>query len=129
MKIARRNINSTEPFEYLTATADVSYDVGTALVLTSGKAKIASGTTKPTYICVSKLTAKEGDKVAAILILPDMIFEAELSAAGTALSVGSKVTISADGQKLTATTTSGIAEIIEFNTDEKAAGDTVLFKL
>ncbi len=127
MKLAKRNINSTEPFIYLETTEGVSYNPGAAITVTEGKAVLATGTTKPEYIAVSKIKGGEGE-LAAIMVLPDMVFEAELSASASALSVGSKVTIASDGERLTATTTSGIAEILEFKTTSKAVGDKVLFK-
>ena len=52
-----------------------------------------------------------------------MIYETKLTAAYSAIAAGAKVTISSDGLGITATTTSGVAEIVEW--DGKASGDRV----
>lgn len=102
------------PWEYLPA-GTITPKVGMALTQTSGNLALASGTTKPTYISMREqenaLTA--GDLIPVVRVQPDVIFETELSAAGTSLQVGQKVTIATDGLRVTATTTEGIAEIVE----------------
>lgn len=108
------------PWEYIPAgtiasTTSVTTKVGMALAQTGGSIMVASGTTKPTYISMREqdtpLTAD--DLIPVVRVQPDVIFETELSAAGTSLKVGNKVTIETDGQRVTATTTDGIAEIVE----------------
>ena len=102
------------PWEYLPAGA-ITPKVGMALTQTSGNLALASGTTKPTYISMREqetaLTA--GDLIPVVRVQPDTIYETELSAAGTSLKVGQKVTLATDGLRVTATTTDGIAEIVE----------------
>ena len=102
------------PWEYLPAGA-ITPKVGMALTQTSGNLALASGTTKPTYISMREqdtaLTA--GDLIPVVRVQPDVIFETELSAEGTSLKVGNKVTIATDGLRVTATTSDGIAEIVE----------------
>lgn len=102
------------PWEYLPAGA-ITPKVGMALYQSSGNLALASGTTKPTYISMREqataLTA--GDLIPVVRVQPDVVWETELSAAGTSLSVGQKVTIATDGLRVTATTTDGIAEIVE----------------
>ena len=102
------------PWEYLPAGA-ITPKVGMALTQTSGNLALASGTTVPTYISMREqdtaLTA--GDLIPVVRVQPDVIFETELSAAGTSLKVGNKVTIATDGLRVTATTSDGIAEIVE----------------
>ena len=44
------------------------------------------------------------------------------------VKVGDKVTIATDGIRVTATTASGVAKIVEFAKGTKATGDTVLIK-
>lgn len=98
----------TAPIVYKEATADETYTVGEALKVSSGAVTLDSGTDKPSYICVGP----EGDNgVPCVEVLPDMEFETTLSAAGTSLAVGDKVTIHTDGLQVTATTTNGVAEI------------------
>ena len=108
------------PWEYLpvgaiASTVSVTTKVGMALTQTDGNIVLASGTTKPTYISMREqdtaLTAD--DLIPVVRVQPDVIFETELSAAGTSLKVGNKVTIATDGLRVTATTTEGVAEIVE----------------
>ena len=112
------------PFEKLPCSA-ITPKNGMAMTVTSGKLAIASGTTRPTYICVeehgSAVTA--GDEVTVVRVDEETVFETELSAAGTGLNIGDKVTIAADGLRVTATTTSGVAEIVYI--DGTAVGDMV----
>ena len=104
-------------------TADVKYEAG--LPLTAAGA-IATGAVKPEYICLEKATGVAGENVAAFRILPQHTFETKLTAAGTSLKVGNKVTIATAGAGVTATTTDGVAEIVRI--DGTAIGDTVLVK-
>lgn len=88
--------------------------VGMAMVLgTGGTLAIASGTTVPTHICMEERSAActAGELIHVIQVEPDITFAAPLTAAGTALTVGSKVTVAADGLGITATTTGGTARI------------------
>lgn len=102
------------PWEYLPAGA-ITPKVGMALTQTNGNLALASGTTVPTYISMREqdtaLTA--GDMIPVVRVQPDVIFETELSAAGTSLKVGQKVTLETDGLRVTATTTEGVAELVE----------------
>lgn len=100
--------------EYLPAGA-ITPKVGMALTQSSGNLAIATGTTKPTYICMvekdSALTA--GDIIPVFRIDPDMIFETSFSASAADIKLGQKVTLHAsNGGQVTATTTSGVAEVV-----------------
>lgn len=113
----------TAPIVYKKATAGETYTVGEALKVSSGAVTLASGTDKPSHICVGP----EGDNgVPCVEVLPDMEFETTLSAAGTSLAVGNKVTIHTDGLQVTATTTNGVAEITGMS--GTAAGSKVTVK-
>lgn len=103
--------------------ADVNYEAGLPLTALGA---VATGTTKPEYICLEKATGVADEKIAAYRILPQHTFETKLTAAGTSLKVGNKVTLAAGGAGVTATTTDGVAEIIRI--DGTAIGDTVLVK-
>lgn len=103
--------------------ADVEYEAG--LPLTAAGA-IASDTTKPEYICLEKAKGVAGEQVAAFRILPQHTFETVLTASGTSLKVGNKVTIATKGAGVTATTANGVAEIVRI--DGTAVGDTVLVR-
>lgn len=128
MKLHTRQVTSSEPMEYLPMTAEVEYDVGCGLVFSSGTAALATGTTAPTHICVTTATGVAGGFVQAIRVLKDMTFLCTLAAAGTSLAIGNKVTIHTDAKNVTATTTSGVAEIVDFPQGVKTSGAEVLIK-
>lgn len=113
--------------EYLPAGA-ITPKAGLALTESSGKLAVASGTTAPSYICMcekdSALSA--GDIIPVIRVLPDMIFETTASAALTSVNIGDKVTLHTDGLSVTATTTSGVAEIVGM--EGTASGSKVLVR-
>lgn len=109
------NDGRVPPFEYKAASA-ITPKVGMALVVnTSGQLALATGATKPTYICMcdrdDALTA--GDIIPVIRVEDGMIFATTFSVAGTSLKIGNKVTLATDGLRVTATTTDGVAEIVE----------------
>jgi hypothetical protein len=100
--------------EYLPAGA-ITPKVGLALTQSSGNLAIATGTTKPTYICMvdgnAALTA--GTEIPVFRVDPDMIFETTFSASAADIKIGNKVTLHAsNGGQVTATTTSGVAEVV-----------------
>lgn len=100
-------------WEYLEASAIGACKVGMALTLTEGKLAKATATVKPTYISMYQGTVASGDRIPVLRVLPDTRFKTQLSAAGTALKVGDKVTIDTTGMLATATTTSGVLEIVQ----------------
>lgn len=102
--------------------------VGTALVLTAGKLALATAANAPTYISMTEKAApcKDGDLIPVIRVLPDIVFGTSWSAAATAVKLGEKVTLSADGTQVTATTESGVAEVV--NIQGTAVGDTCLVR-
>lgn len=128
MKIHQTQTASYPGLEYLPCSAGTEYKAGQALVLTGGVATLATGATAPTHICFSAKTGKTDETVQAIRVLKGEVFEAPLSVDGSALKIGDKVTIAADSIKVTATTSSGVAEIVGFCTEAKAAGDGVLVR-
>lgn len=105
------------PFEKIPCSLATS--VGTALTAAGA---LATGTAAPAYVAVEERSAGAG-YVNAVRVTDDLVFETELSEASASIAVGTKYTISADGGKITATATSGVAEVVSF--DGKAAGDTV----
>lgn len=114
--------------EYLPCSA-VTPKVGMALTQASGKLALATGTTAPTYIsmCEKDSACVEGDIIPVIRVLPNMVFETTNSAAFTSVSLGAKVTLHTDGMQVTATTTSGVAEVVGF--DGTAVGSVVRVRL
>lgn len=113
------------PFEYLPCSA-ITPKMGMALTQTDGNLAIATGTTKPTYIsmCEKAAACTAGDLIPVIRVQPDMTFETTCSAAFTSIKRGNKVTLHASsGLQVTATTSSGVAEVIDF--DGTASGSYV----
>ena len=103
------------------ASAAIELSVGTAMTASG----IATGTTAPKYISMStqKIEANETAKVPVIPADADVIFETVLSADSASIAVGTKYTIDTTGGMITATSTSGVAEVVSF--DGKAKGDKV----
>ena len=104
-----------QPWEYLPATGSTKPDIGLACVLTSGKLAKASGTTKPTHICMAERSAAvaAGTLLPCIKVQPDMIFEVKNQANISGVNIGQAVTIHSDGLQITATTSSGVATIVQ----------------
>lgn len=112
------------PFEKLPCSA-ITPKNGMAMVLNGGKLAIASGTTKPEFICVEEHDAAVAADtlVTVVRVDHDTVYQTTLSAAGTSLSLGDKVTIATDGLRVTATKTDGVAEIVYM--DDTATGSMV----
>ncbi len=114
------------PFEQLPCSA-ITPKNGMAMVLSSGKLAVASGANKPEFICVEDHGAavSAGDLVTVVRVEADTDYMTTLSAAG-ALNIGDKVTLASDGLRVTATTASGVAEIVAM--EGTASGDTVVVR-
>ena len=112
------------PFEKLPCSA-ITPKNGMAMVLSSGKLAIASGTTKPEFICVEEHDAAVAADtlVTVVRVDHDTVYQTTLSAAGTSLNLGDKVTIATDGLRVTATKTDGVAEIVYM--DDTASGSMI----
>lgn len=103
-----------QPWQYLPCSA-ITPKIGMAMVQSSGNLVIATGTTKPTYICMadydSAVTA--GDLVPVMAVEPDQVFEVTNSASLSGVNIGQKVTLHAsNGLQITGTTTSGVATLV-----------------
>ncbi len=111
-------------FEYKPVTGSLSIKVGTALAFSGGKLAIATGTTKPEYISMTEIASTtDGGDIAVIRVSDDTVYETELAVASSAIALGTKYTLDTNGEKITATTTNGVAEVVAF--EGKAAGDKV----
>ena len=99
--------------EYLPAGA-ITPKVGMALVQTNGQLALATGANAPTYIsmCEKDRACTAGEIIPVIRVGKDMILETTFAAAATSVKLGSKVTLNTDGLQVTATTTSGVAEVV-----------------
>lgn len=108
-----RSETSASPIDKeLVATSGTTYAHGCLLKYGSaGTADVA--TTGAEYVYVGKdTTAKAGDILAVIPILPEYEFETTFSADASALKAGSKVTVAANAGQVTATTTNGVFKIL-----------------
>ena len=113
------------PFEQFPCSA-ITPKRGMAMLLSSGKLAIATGTNKPEFICVEEHGAavSAGTPVTVVRVDHDTEYETTISAAGGSLNIGDKVTLHASsGLQVTATTTNGVAEIVAM--DGTASGSTV----
>lgn len=111
-------------------TTSETYKVGETLKLSSGGTVTkASGTDVPVFVCSADYVApaSNAERIPVIEINPGQKYRVPLQASGVSLKVGDKVTIHTDGLQVTATTTSGVAEIVEI--EGTAVGDTVIVKL
>ena len=122
--LSRMDVGQTPPIKYLTMTDGESVALGEALVLSAGKMTKCGATAKPAYIAVGVKNAV--GEVPVIAVQSYMAFETTLQAAGDALKKGDKVTLHTDGLQVTATTASGVAEIVEI--DGQTVGDRVVVK-
>lgn len=100
-------------FEYLPCSA-IAPKVGMALTQSAGNLAIASGTTAPTYISMieKESVCTAGELIPVIRVDKRIVFETSFSAEATAITKGSKVTLAASGMQVTATTASGVAEVV-----------------
>ena len=113
-----------------TANTSETFKVGETLKKASdGSVTKCSGTVEPEFVCMADYVApSSGAKAIPVTeINAGQLWEVPLQAAGTSLVIGDKVTIHTDGLQVTATTTSGVAEIVKIN--GTAVGSTVVVHL
>lgn len=106
--------NRVPGVEYLPCGA-ITPKAGMLLTMSQGQLALCSGTTAPTYLsmCQRETACQAGERIPVLRVGSDMIFEAPGSVSLAAVEPGSKVTIGSDGLTLTATTTSGVAEVVQ----------------
>lgn len=99
--------------EYLPAGA-ITPKVGMALIQTSGNLAVATGANAPTYIsmCERESACTAGELIPVIRVDKGTIYETSFAAAATSIKLGAKVTLHTDGMQVTATTASGVAEVV-----------------
>lgn len=122
-KIYSTEDNRIPNIEYLPCSA-ITPKHGMALIQTDGKLAVATGTNKPTYICMTERESavEAGALIPVVRVTDDMIFETSFSASASSVKLGSKVTLHAsNGLQVTGTTTSGVAEVVYM--DGTASGD------
>ena len=120
-KILNGRGNVPEPEVHTVGSSAIT--AGMALNLSGGVLVKATGA--PTHIALADAAANT--KVACYAVLPGMIFDVPVSAAPTSLKEGVKVTVAGTGIEVTATTTDGVATIVNLNGAAKA-GDIIQVK-
>ena len=118
------NTGAAPTTKQVAANSAVSYAIGDALVLTSGKLAKAGATVKPEYISAEKASGK--DEISVYQVESNQEWETVLSTGGT-LAVGDKVTLSSTADSITTTTTSGVAEIVSVAGTTSGAAAVVRF--
>ncbi len=124
-KLQRKGSAATEAIEYYLGTPGEEIELGELLKLSNGRLNKASGTDVPEFVALSSGTGNMDTTFAVKRIYEDEVYQAPLSAAGTSLNIGDKVTVSGDGLQATATTTGGIfliTEILGTNAGDKING-------
>lgn len=116
----------SDALEYMEVTGAEAVVLGEALVLSSGKLTKCGATAAPAFIAMGACTGAEataGKKIPVLRVSKEIIYETELKAASSSIAKGAKYTLHTDGLGITATTTSGVAEVVDW--DGKASGDKV----
>jgi len=113
--------------EYLPAGA-ITPKIGLALIQTGGLLVAAVGEQAPGYIsmCEKKQACAAGEVIPVVRVSGDIIFETAFSADAGSVALGDKVTISADGLSVTATT-GGPAEVVYMDGTENGSMCRVRF--
>ncbi len=120
------DVGQTPPIEYRQATAEEDVVLGEALVTAStGLLTKCGATARPEYIAAGP--QDENDMVPVIRVQDYQVWRTQLSAAGTSLKPGNKVTLETDGLRVTATTASGVAAIVAMEGTEVGDGVRVRF--
>ena len=114
----------SQSIEYLPGSAR-TFSIGEVLATSAGRLVLGGvdSTGAQTYICAAEQAVAGGDLVAVYRITPERVYATTLTADGAALSVGDKVTLSADLMGVTATTASGVFELVGL--EGPNVGDTV----
>ena len=118
----------SDALEYHETTANEAIALGEALVLSSGKLTKCGSTAKPEFIAMGPCAAVSGVShvIPVLRVSDDVIYETTLSVASASIAKGAAYTLASDGAQITATTTSGVAKVVDW--DGKAAGDKVRVK-
>ncbi|MBQ7728049.1 MAG: hypothetical protein IJT60_05675 [Clostridia bacterium] len=116
-KVENGRINVAEPEFYPGGSAAITQ--GEGLKLSSGKLVVCGATTKPSFIALADAGANAAE-VPVIPVTPEQIYEADASVSVAAAVVGTKVTLTATGDEITATTSDGVATILAILDTKKA---------
>lgn len=125
--LSRMLVGNTPPIVYMQPTDGETYQVGEALKLASGKVTLCSGVAAPSHVCVGPID--DNGVVPCVEVQKYMEFETTLGVApadSATVGVGDKVTLHTDGMQVTATKTSGVAEVTGI--DGQTVGSRVTVK-
>lgn len=125
--LSRMLVGNTPPIVYMQPTDSETYQVGEALKLASGKVTLCSGAVAPSHVCVGPVD--DNGVVPCVEVQKYMEFETTLGVApadSATVGVGDKVTLHTDGMQVTATKTSGVAEVTGI--DGQTVGSRVTVK-
>ncbi len=107
------------PSEYLPSSAQ-TLDIGTMLTVEDGALITATGTTKPTYMSLTRRTASEGEIIPVARVASDIILEAETDIEDlTTVKLGDKCAISNTGDTISAVQDDGPFEVVGINLERK----------
>ncbi len=128
VKILNGRVGVPEP-ERITLTAAATVSYGTPVIIKGGAlTKMSNASTAlPTHLVLADSTGKT---VLAAPISPDMVFEVPVSAAPTAMAVGSEYLLSADGMSVGATEASSgkRGAVLVSKAGATASGDNILVR-
>lgn len=128
LKIENGRMNVPEP-EYLDVTAGEAVEVGEALTLASGAITKCAATTAPAYIAMGVKRADDTNRTIPVCrVEKNQVYAVPVTAAPTALKVGDKVTLYADGMQVTATTSNGVITVVDL-CGAAAAGDEITVRI
>ena len=125
--LSRMLVGNTPPIVYMQPTDGETYQVGEALKLASGKVTLCSGAVAPSHVCVGPVD--DNGVVPCVEVQKYMEFETTLGVApadSATVGVGDKVTLHTEGMQVTATKTSGVAEVTGI--DGQTVGSRVTVK-
>lgn len=125
--LSRMLVGNTPPIVYMQPTDGETYQVGEAVKLASGKVTLCSGAVAPSHVCVGPID--DNGVVPCVEVQKYMEFETTLGVApadSATVGVGDKVTLHTDGMQVTATKTSGVAEVTGI--DGQTVGSRVTVK-
>lgn len=125
--LSRMLVGNTPPIVYMQPADGETYQVGEALKLASGKVTLCSGAVAPSHVCVGPID--DNGVVPCVEVQKYMEFETTLGVApadSATVGVGDKVTLHTDGMQVTATKTSGVAEVTGI--DGQTVGSRVTVK-
>lgn len=107
------------PFEYFKLSADADLQIGLCMALEGGGLAVSA---EPDYICMrEEAGAAQGSTVPVIRVSGKAVFEAPLTAAGSALQAGSAAGVSGDG--LGIDPAAAVKNLVILDMDGSRAGD------